>query len=163
MSTLHSSIALSSIFQVIQQLTSRTVPAVITADRYYGATRLSVATFDCLKPGFDFFDTIVDTLMRIAAKCMEEKFFASVYVVGSNFIEMVMMGLEEGLLSSLIREKGFRNDLWLVPSHVSRSHWILFVVVFRKKLILVLDSSSVQYDVSNHLQVQYLLGMQSHL
>jgi len=122
---------------------------------------ISKVDLQSMKVGCDFTDNIVDSLIRLAAKCMAEIFSARVYCLPSTTIEYSTLKLECfpfcNVLKQVKEDQAYFKDIWLVPCNVSRSHWLLFVVLIKKRRILVLDSSSHPYNVNPQLQVQYSL------
>ncbi|KAK3930925.1 Sentrin-specific protease 2 [Frankliniella fusca] len=80
-------------------------------------------------------------------------------------IETAAMGLQSIVDRSKEDDLLF-NDLWLVPTHVRRNHWILFTVLIRAKKIIILDSlyqgGSIDPAILEHVQILRLLISNSY-
>lgn len=90
---------------------------------------------------------------------------ASVHLIPGTILESISfvgretdMG-EESLMMKMVSGAIMFKDVWLVPSHINRNHWVLFLILIRRKYIIVLDSmhgnKALPQDVRNHLQVTF--------
>lgn len=98
--------------------------------------------FESMHEGCEFTDSIVNAITDIGAECMRHQYFASIHTEPCNSLELIQLGLEDEILLNIKNQKAILNDLWLVPTHLSRSHWILFIVLIQSQRILILDSES---------------------
>lgn len=112
--------------------------------------------FESMHEGCEFTDSIVNAITDIGAECMRHQYFASIHTEPCNSLELIQLGLKDEILLNIKNQNAILNDLWLVPTHLSRSHWILFIVLIQSQRILILDSESSGSHVQDHLRVQCL-------
>ena len=84
----------------------------------------------------DLSDTVLDAFMAMM-KCKSLENNMQVFSLPSSFLANASLvglsGVNEAVPS-------YFYDLWLIPCHINRNHWILFVVFVGKRKILILDS-----------------------
>ncbi|KAK3911039.1 Sentrin-specific protease 2 [Frankliniella fusca] len=94
-------------------------------------------------PGSELTDTVIDRFISIliaeAERVVEKKSFDAAKVLSFevSLLHNVSMGLP--YKERLSQNKLF-YDAWLVPTQVERNHFVLIVVLMRKKVIIILDS-----------------------
>ncbi|KAK3916264.1 Sentrin-specific protease [Frankliniella fusca] len=140
---------------------------------FYSAQFLyTVKGFNLKENDFDSFDRwlndyIIDSFLQVITdpSVLKEP-EACINTISCLALENMTMGLDSVFIKASNSDMLF-NDIWLVPSHVRRNHWILFLVLIKTKKIIILDSLPRKdepcNDVIEHLQILRLVIQASHM
>lgn len=109
---------------------------------------------------------VIDTFLALVTSSdMLAEGEASILTLESLGLECASMG-STFLLERAETKFFLYNDLWLVPSHSDRNHWILFIVLVKRKMILILNSMrkfSISKNILEQLQVIIIFYSNKHL
>lgn len=126
--------------------------------RVLGST-FNKLVLDCLLPKRFLFDSIIDVFLELACEYSKSAKGLEVLRLDSLALENIIMGVPN-VADAIIESGGINKDLWLVPAHVNRDHWVLMVAVLKHKKVLLLDSMYKQkkpsIDMAENLQVNHL-------
>ncbi|KAK3916578.1 Ubiquitin-like-specific protease 1 [Frankliniella fusca] len=141
---------------------------VFSENHYYNVMGYNITAWDIntLAPGQWLTDAVIDSFVALTSDstslCEPQ---AAIFVLDSLAIENATMGLQS-IFKKAQNDQILFNDVWLVPTHVHRNHWILIVVLIKAKTIIVLDplysGSLISTAVEEHVQITRLLLSYSH-
>lgn len=77
--------------------------------------------------------------------------WANIFTLPCHALENITFGVDS-FLTDVAESPILFNDLWIIPSHVGRNHWVLFLALLREKIILILDPLYQQGTISNNVQ-----------
>ncbi|KAK3922731.1 Sentrin-specific protease [Frankliniella fusca] len=127
-------------------------------DYHVANYQFSQGDYDSLSGSSWLTDRLIDCFMALA---LSSDFLsnseASLLVLDSMVLECATMGLQS-VFERAIRSKFIFNDVWIVPTHVQRNHWILI----RTKKVIIVDplGGRVSDSVEEHIQiVRHMLSL----
>ena len=127
------------------------------SDRFWVGTRKwSIVDFKSLYPKQYLTDDIVTVFCEMAVNVVKD---ARITLLPCSSLEFTLL-IGDQTYIQMAREKSMVfSDMWIVPSHVNRSHWVLFIVLPTKKRIIMLDSTAhkergINPEAKEHLKVR---------
>ncbi|KAK3931742.1 Polyprotein of EF-Ts, chloroplastic [Frankliniella fusca] len=103
-----------------------------------GKQTIWASSFDSLQPKTFLNDKIFDRFCK-EVNAEKNEPFAQIFMLSCQDTEAVVEFHFTEVLHRVTASRACFNDLWIVPIHIDRNHWMLFVVLIAKKTILVLD------------------------
>ncbi|KAE8741321.1 hypothetical protein FOCC_FOCC013142 [Frankliniella occidentalis] len=118
-----------------------------------------------LSPSTYLNDSIIDIFLKIVTSDELIAKDASVKLASCLALENISMGLV-GLFSRVKKDNWILSDIWIIPTHIRRIHWILLLVLIKQKKIVILNSmpsDTPSHEELEQLQItRYMLAI-SHL